>query len=299
MARSAKGPPKRRTNTVSALERGIAVLRCFEADPRPMSNGQVARATRIPKPTVTRLLATLVAVGYLKPAREPDKYQLAAGVIPLAQAFLKSVDVRAYARPHMVALAEAIGGWAYLAVRNGLEMIIIETCRAHGAVLLSRLDVGSRVPMPNSALGRAYLSVLEPGERDAMLEELRRAFGGDWPKLRAGLQLALKDAAEHGYCMSAGEWHPDVNSIAVPLLGPGGERMALLCGGPAYAFPADRLRKLVAPQLLQTAKAIAHEIGGGYAASISPEALASRAAASASSTDTSAPRARRMRRISS
>jgi DNA-binding IclR family transcriptional regulator len=298
MARGAKSPSQRRTNTVSALARGIAVLRCFEADPRPMSNGEVARATHIPKPTVTRLLVTLVAVGYLKPAREPDKYQLSAGVIPLAQAFLRSVDVRAYARPHMVALAEAIGGWAYLAVRNGLEMIIIETCRAHGAVLLSRLDVGSRVPMPNSALGRAYLSALEPGEREAMLEELRRTFGNQWPKLRAGLQLALADAAQHGYCMSVGEWHPDVNSIAVPLLAPGGERMALLCGGPAYAFPADRLRKLVAPQLLQTAKAIAHEIGG-YAAIISPEASVSRAAASASSTDTSAPRARSTRRISS
>lgn len=146
MARSAKGPAQRRTQTVTALERGIAVLRCFEVDPHPLSNRDIARTTGIPKPTVTRLLATLVGVGYLKPAREPDKYQLSAGVIPLAQAFLRSVDVRAYARPHMVALADAIGGWSYLAVPNGLEMIIVETCRAHGAVLRSRLDVGSRVP---------------------------------------------------------------------------------------------------------------------------------------------------------
>ena len=265
MARSrtkAAGFRKRRTNTVSALERGIAVLRCFEADPRPMSNGEIARATRIPKPTVTRLLATLVSVGYLRPAREPDKYQLAAGVIALAHAFLRSVDVRALARPHMAALAEAIGGWAYLAVRNGLEMIIIETCRAPASMVLSRLDVGSRVPMPNSALGRAYLSARGPAERERLLDDLRRAFGEDWPKLRAGLELALADAAKHGYSMSAGEWHPDVNSIAVPLASPGGETMALLCGGPAYAFPLERLRTLVAPQLVRTAQVIAHEIGG-------------------------------------
>lgn len=253
---------KRHPNTVSALERGISVLRCFEADPRPKSNGAVARATGIPKPTVTRLLATLVSVGYLKQSRETEQYALSAGVIPLAQAFLRSVDVRAHARPHMLALAEAIGGWSYLAVRNGLEMIIIETCRARSSMLLSRLDVGSRVPMPNSALGRAYLSALELAERKSMLEELRRTCGEQWPKLRAGLEIALKDAGAHGYCLSVGEWHPDVNSIAVPLLTPRGEIMALLCGGPAYAFPIDRLRKLVAPQLLRTAAAIAHEIGG-------------------------------------
>ncbi|HVB50049.1 MAG TPA: hypothetical protein VNF69_16865 [Burkholderiales bacterium] len=62
--------------------------------------------------------------------------------------------------------------------------------------------------------------------------------------------------------MSIGQWQPDVNSIALPLLASGGESMALLCGGPAYAFPADRLRKLIAPQLRRTAEAIAHEIGG-------------------------------------
>lgn len=262
MPRRPAGARKRQPNTVAALERGIAVLRCFESELRALSNGEIARATGIPKPTVTRLLATLVAVGYLKPAREPDRYVLAAEVIPLAQAFLRGVDVRAYARPHMVELAEAIGGWVFLAVRNGLEMIIIEISRAHSAALLSRLEVGSRVPMPNSALGRAYLSALEAREREQLFEELRRHCGAQWAKLRAGLQLALKDAAAHGYCLSVGEWHPDVNSIAVPLRTPRGELMSLLAGGPAYAFAAERLRKLIAPQLLRTVRTIEHETGG-------------------------------------
>src|SRR3546814_1456978 len=40
--------------TVSALERGIAVLRCFTEDVASLSNAELSLRTGIPKPTVTR-----------------------------------------------------------------------------------------------------------------------------------------------------------------------------------------------------------------------------------------------------
>ena len=48
------------TGGVSALERGISVLRCFTADVRELSNTALSRQTGIPRPTVTRLASTLV-----------------------------------------------------------------------------------------------------------------------------------------------------------------------------------------------------------------------------------------------
>jgi DNA-binding IclR family transcriptional regulator len=253
---------RRQPGSVSALMRGFAVLRCFEESASPLSNGEIARLTGIPKPTVTRLIATLAALGYVRQAPGTEKYALGARVITLAQSFLSSLDVRATARPHMLKLAEEIGGWSYLATRNGLEMVLIETCRSPSSVLLSRLVVGSRIPMANSALGRAYLSGLPPQDRTAIIGQLRRESGKHWPKLRTGLRLALREGEAKGYCLSAGEWHRDVHSIAVPLPLPGGEMMALNCGGPAFAFLSHRLRSEVAPRLLDTARIILQEIGG-------------------------------------
>ncbi len=255
-------PPKRQPGSVSALKRGFAVLRCFEESAGPLTNGEIARLTGIPKPTVTRIVATLVALGYVRQALGSEKYALGARVITLAQSFLSSLDVRATARPHMLELAEQVGGWSYLAVRNGLEMVLIETCRSRSGMLLSRLVVGSRIPMANSALGRAYLSGLDPQERSALLAQLPRENPRQWPKLRAGLTRALKEGAAKGYCLSAGEWHRDVHSIAVPLPIPGGELMALLCGGPAFAFPPARLRTEVAARLMETARRIIVDMGG-------------------------------------
>lgn len=253
---------RQRPDTVSALVRGIQVLRCFQAGSGTLSNGDIARRTGIPKPTVTRLVATLVSLGYLKQLRETDMYAMSAGVLALAQAFLSTLDLRHCARPHMMRLAESADASVYLAVRDGLDMILIETCRSHLTMLHSRVSVGSRLALATAAAGRAYLSALGAAERDTLILQMRQAYAARWKDHAAGLERSLKDAAIRGYAMSAGEWHPDINTIAVPLLSAEGELMALTCGGPAFAFPEDRLRKILAPRLLETANAIAREIGG-------------------------------------
>lgn len=243
----------RQQGTVSALRRGIAVLECFGGGARSLSNGELSALTKVPKPTVARLAATLVALGLLRQDPDTERYSLGAGVLTLAQAFLAGLDVRAYARPHMAKLAEAFGGSVLLAVPEGQEMVVIEACRARGPVLTVRLDVGSRLPLANSALGRAYLGALEPAERARLLELIKAGHDMD---------AALRDVAAHGYSASLGEFYAEINSIATAITLPGGERVALNCGGPAFSFPERRLREEVAPRLLAAARAIATEIGG-------------------------------------
>jgi IclR family transcriptional regulator, positive regulator for flagellar biogenesis len=260
--------PGDRPDTVSALERGIAVLRCFTEERRVIGQTELAKLTGIPRPTVTRLAGTLVTLGLLKFDRDGERYALAAGVVGLARAFLAGLDVRAVARPHMQALAERFGGSVYLAVRDGLEMVLVEACRARSSMLAARLDVGSRAPMANSALGRAYLGAADKAEAAMLIESLRLARGSDWGSLQPGLALALDDMERHGYCVSVGEFHREINSVSVPLIGAEGEVMALNCGGSAYVFTEEKLRNELAPELLGLARTISQEIGGSLTAKV-------------------------------
>lgn len=251
-----------RPDTVSALERGIAVLRCFTETRRTLTSTELSRLTGVPRPTVTRLASTLVTLGFLQQGPEGDRYMLGPGVVSLARVFLAGLDVRAVARPHMQALAETAGGSVYLAVPDGMDMVIIEACRPRSTMLAPRLDVGSRAPMANSALGRAYLWALPARERERMLESLRLARGSDWAGLEQGLQRALEDTDKLGYSISAGEFHREINSVSVPLVGPNGEIMALNCGTAAFVYTEQHLRDVVAPQLLKMARVLAADIGG-------------------------------------
>lgn len=256
------GAAPERADTVSALERGLSLLRCFTETRRVLTPTELSRLTGVPRPTVTRLATTLVAQGFLKQEPNAEGFLLGPGVVSLARVFLAGLDVRAAARPHMQMLADGAGGSVYLGVADGLEMVIIEACRPRSTLLAPRLDVGSRAPMANSALGRAYLWALPADARHSLIESLRLARGSDWPALEPGLKRALAEADRHGYTISAGEFHREINSISVPLIGPSGEVMALNCGTAAFVYTEDHLRQVIAPQLLAMARALASDIGG-------------------------------------
>lgn len=249
-------------DTVSALDRGLALMQCFSETQRVLGPSELARLTGIPRPSVVRLAQTLVAHRWLQPEPGGERYMLGAGVVTLAQTFLAGLDVRAVARPRMQALADRFGGSVYLALRDGLELVLVEACRARTAMLAARLDIGSRVPLPNSALGRAYLGALPEAERAPLLDSLQLARGSEWPALAAGLAAALAEHAATGCCLSVGAFHREINSASVALAGPRGEVMAFNCGGPAFLFTEDRLRAEVAPALVAMVQEVAAAIGG-------------------------------------
>jgi DNA-binding IclR family transcriptional regulator len=261
----ASSPPEAsepRPDTVSALERGISVLRCFTHERPVLGYVEIARITGIPRPTVNRLVATLLATGMLKADPLSDRFTLGPGLVSLAQVFLGSLDVRAVARPPMQAMAEEIGGAVYLAVRDGMEMVLIEACRPRSSILVPRLDVGSRAPMAVSALGRAYISALDDERRNQLIDSLRLLRGPEWEAVEPGLLRAIDESHRLGYCSSLGEFHREINSVSVPLVGPGEEIMALNCGGAGYVFTEERLRQEIAPRLRAIAIEIARDIGG-------------------------------------
>lgn len=262
-------------DTVGALDRGLGLLRCFTEQAPLLGYAELERLTGIPRPTVVRLVATLVGQGMLRPAPSGGGFMLGAGLVALARVFLVGLDVRAVARPLMQALANECQGTIYLAIREGLELVLIEACRAHSVLLSPRLDVGSRVPLTHSALGRAYLLACDDAQRAQLLDSLALARGDDWSRQGRDLSTALEAGRHQGYCLSIGEFHRDINSIAMPLRDAHGDVMAINFGGAAYDFPAERLERDIAPRLRDLIQQVAGEIGGTFEArpALTQEAL--------------------------
>lgn len=249
-------------DTVSALDRGLQVLACFRDSQRSLGSTELARLTGIPRPTVTRLAATLAQHGWLRQDPDTERFTLGAGALVLARAFLSGYDARASARDPMQVLADSTGGSVYLAVRDGMEMVLIEACRPRSRMFTARLSVGSRVPLANSALGRAYLGALGPQSRAPLIESMRLMRGNEWPALEGALAQSLDDWACTGVCLSLGQFHSEINSAAIAVRGPDGELLVLNCGGSAHAFDEARLRHQITPALQQLARALATATGG-------------------------------------
>ncbi|MBU1357941.1 MAG: IclR family transcriptional regulator [Gammaproteobacteria bacterium] len=246
---------------VSALARGLSVLKAIGEAASPLSNRELAEATGIPKATVSRLAATLVGSGYLRQSMETERFSLGPALLDLSNRFLRNFDLRAAARPHLAALAEFASASVHMGVRDELDMLIIDSIRPRTALITSRIDVGSRMTIATSAAGRAYLAALPDSEQRELLDQIRQASGENWSALEGRLAAGLEEYARLGYCSSFGEWHPHIHALGFPLRGPRGERYAVSCGGPAYLLPRETMIEHVAPRLLETARQITAEIG--------------------------------------
>jgi DNA-binding IclR family transcriptional regulator len=244
---------------VSALGRGLALLRIV-ADAGSLTHRELAERSGIPKATVSRLAATLQSLGFLR-LTEGDRYALGAATLHLGNAYLHSFDFRQHARAHLLELAEAAGANVHLGVRDGLDIVLIDTLRPRTALILSRMDVGSRMAIATSAVGRAWLASLPLDQRRALMEEIRIASRDLWPDVQRRLDAALAEYARSGYCSSFGEWHPEINAVGFSLRGPRGELYGVSVGGPAYTLSRAYMVETVAPKLLQTQRAIEREAG--------------------------------------
>ena len=248
---------------VNALARGLELLRCFGPGEVYLTNAELARRSSLPKPTVSRLTHTLTTLGYLNYSESLGKYQLGAGVLALGYRMLSNMDLRKLARPLMEELAEYAQASVSLGARDRLSMVYVESCRSSANVTL-RLDVGARIPMATTAMGKALLCVLPEAERNYLLDHVRQRDEANWPRIKAGVERGFKDYQDKGFCMSAGEWQGDVHAVGVPVRGLDGEQvMAFNCGGPAFLLSHARLEEDLGPKLVQLVRRIDTILGRG------------------------------------
>lgn len=247
---------------VVALARGLEVLRAFTPSEGLLGNQEIAARTGLAKATVSRLTYTLTTLGYLAHIDRLEKYQLAPGALAIGYSTLANMRIRQVAKPHMQALANYTGASVALGTRDRFNAIYIEFCRGKSSIML-RLNVGARIPLATTAMGRALLAGTPGEDRQRLLRQIARRDGAKWPKVRPGVERALKEIEARGFSVSVGEWESDINAVGVPLAAPDGSGIfAFNCGAPAFHFSRSQLENEIGPRLLNTARNIEAELRG-------------------------------------
>jgi DNA-binding IclR family transcriptional regulator len=234
---------------VTALARGLEVLRCFNARDRALTNGELSARTGFPKSTVSRLTRTLTRLDYLKHDGEAGAYRIGAAVLALGYASLANMRIRDLARPLMQDLADYSNGIVSLATRERLAMMYLDYCRPRSTVTLS-VHSGLQVAMATTSIGRAFLAALPDAERLYLMNQLKARDPARWPPLALGVERAVAEYRTHGFCTSLGEWKKDVNAVAVPLLSPALDDVVVFsCSGPRHSISERQLTDDLGPRL--------------------------------------------------
>jgi IclR family transcriptional regulator, positive regulator for flagellar biogenesis len=244
---------------VDSLQRGLEILRSFRTGEKSLRLTDIVDRTKVPRLTAQKLLNTLTAHHFLRYLPELDRYEPDVSCFVLGHALRASLSILRVARPIMQELAEKLGVDVFLALREGMEMMIVDYCSARTET--AEFSAGSLVPLAQTAVGRAWLWAQRPAVQGEFIERIRSE--ADERELSAipGVYRAFQDLAERGYCFSLGEWMQNWHSIATPLiLARGRDVLALAAMATGPGPKETSFRDTVAPALVDAALRIKSEM---------------------------------------
>jgi len=236
---------------VTALARGLKILRCFNADRRWLGTTEIARLTGLAQPTVWRLCHTLQKTGFLSAAPGKDKLQLGVAAIAIGGAALAGQEALEVIRPMLQELADRYQVAVALGRRDDSSIVYLLRCQGNSPLLMN-LRVGSRIPLFHSAIGWAYLAAC-PAEEQAklLLQAKKHGEVSDADELKA-MRVELASYGKRGFVIHERPQYK-INTVASAIELPVGERYVISCGGPASLLPQPLLRNEVGPLLAELA----------------------------------------------
>lgn len=244
---------------LSSVANALRLLELLAAQ-RDAGVSELARALELTKPTVDRLLRTLIAAGFALQDSATKRYRLSSKIVAIADRVRSRMGIIAVARPHLEALAEDLAETVNLGELSGTSVVYLDTITS-GDTFRIEVRPGSILPAYATGVGKAVLAFSPPARIDAYLAEMPResytaATLNDPRKLDATLRRIRRD----GYAFDRGEIMDDVRCVAAPILGADGYAVAAVSvemPRSRFAAKRDRARRLV----LEAAQRIANAAG--------------------------------------
>jgi IclR family pca regulon transcriptional regulator len=246
---------------VRSLERGLAVIKAFDADHQQLTLSDVARRTGLTRAAARRFLLTLVELGYVHAA--DGVFSLRPRVLELGFAYLSGLSLVEVAQPHMERLSAEVHESVSVSVLDGDDLVYVGRVHAR-KIMTVALNVGTRLPAYCTSMGRVLLAHA-PAEWQA--EYLRRVdLEPRTPHTvthPAALAAVLQRVREDGYAVVDQELELGLRSMAVPLRGRNGDVVAAMnVAAPLERGSLEEIRGELLPALLAAARACEADLLG-------------------------------------
>ncbi|WP_081771802.1 IclR family transcriptional regulator [Paraburkholderia nodosa] len=256
---SASLRPEAGATVVTPLVRALALFSAFAPEERWLGNGELAQRTGLPPSTVSRIARSLVHLGYLLYDAPQRKYRLSAAVLGLGYAAIAHSAMQGLAGKRMAAFARQHKLHVCLAVRDRLDLVVLECHRSLESPVMLPLHVGMRVGIALSPMGWSLLAALPELERGYLLENVERRLSRDWARLRRRVLEGMAQVGDKGYCTAIGEWEPELGILAASVLLEGNAPFVLVCIGASHAMTRARVERELGPRLLRMAYELQEE----------------------------------------
>ena len=257
-AEPAAGGADRETDFVQSLQRGLAVIRAFDADNPTLTLSDVARSTGLARAAARRFLLTLVDLGYIRV--DGRQFRLSPQVLELGRPYLSSLTLPEIALPHLRDATTELRESSSLAVLDGTDIVYVAHAPAK-RILSITINIGTRDVAFATSLGRVLLAHQDPEWLDDYLTTVELpAITPHTINTAAKLRAELTRIRKQGWALVDQELEDGLRAIAAPIHDEHGNVVAAAnLAVHASRWTNDAIRTTLLPRLLQATTAIEHD----------------------------------------
>lgn len=200
---------------VQSLERGLSVIRVFDADHTKLSLSEVAAATGLSRAAARRFLHTLVHLGYMH--SNGGRFSLRPKILELGYAYLSSLTLPEVAMPHLEELVEQVRESSSVSELDGEDVVYIARVPTR-RIMTVTISVGTRFPAYATSMGRVLLAAQPEDWLDKYLASVSlRGLTGYTMTSPAGLRQELRKIRGRGWALVDQELEEGLRSLAAPI----------------------------------------------------------------------------------
>lgn len=200
---------------VAGATRTLAVFEIFAREKRPLSNSEMARLLDVADSSSLDLLYTLHTVGYLMRTPRSLRYYPTTRLWEAAQQISENDPLSSVAREAVEQLAEKTGESAFFGVLDK-EAVKVLAAQSSRQPLRYVVEVGDRVSLHASALGKALLGLQGEGELAAVVAKMPlKAVTSRTITDPKRFKADIAKSRERGWADALGEGTEGVDGLAV------------------------------------------------------------------------------------
>jgi DNA-binding IclR family transcriptional regulator len=241
----AKATGREDAGPVQSVDRAVAILEILARDGEAGVT-EVARELGVHKSTASRLLAALDRRELVSQDTARGKFRLGMGLVRLAGAASRKLDLVQQSRPVCQALAREVGETVNIAILSGRDALYLDQV-AGPAALSPHNWAGQRIPLHATSDGKVLLASLSAAEIAEHLAPPLRRLTEHTITAPAEFGRLLAEARRRGYATAVDELEEGLTAVAAPVRNAAGEVIASIsASGPSFRIPAERIAALAA-----------------------------------------------------
>jgi DNA-binding IclR family transcriptional regulator len=247
---------------VTSVDRALTILELLAEKNQGMSTSDLSRRVRIPKSSMSYLLRTLVARGYVRRDPETGHHTLGIRLLSLGGQAMQGLELRDIAMPHLRHVVERTHLDTHLAILDHGDAVYVERIESPGFIKMATW-IGRRMVPHVTGVGKALICCHERAAVEEILaiHPLRPITPKTITTLPR-LMAELEKTRQRGYAIDDEEHEARVRCVAAPVFAGTGEVVAAIgVSGTVGQISDDALPK-IGNLIRSTALKFSAQLGG-------------------------------------